>query len=146
MDDVVLWAVIAAGLLLAELFTLALVAGMLGVAAVAALVAAALGLGVPLQALVFGGSSVLLLGLARPVARRHLDVRPVLANDPGKALVGRDARVVTDIGDDSGQVRVDGELWRARPAVPGDVLPAGALVVIVGVEGATVSVYPKELP
>ena len=145
MGDVVLWAVIAAGLVVAELFTLALVAGMLGVAAVVALVAAAIGLGVPLQVLVFGGSSVLLLGLVRPVARKHLDVRPVLANDPGKALVGRDARVVIDVTDDSGQVRIDGELWRARPAVAGDVLAAGSLVFISAVEGATVSVYPKEL-
>ncbi len=145
MGDVLVWAVLAAGLLVAELFTLALVAGLLGAAAVAALVAAAIGLGVPLQLLVFGAGSVVLLGVVRPVARRHLDVRPVLANDPGQALVGRDARVVTEVTDDTGQVRIDGELWRARPAVQGDVLTAGSLVFISAVQGATVSVYPKEL-
>ena len=142
MVDVVVWGLVAAALLVGELLTLALVAGLLGVGAVAALLVAATGAGLPLQLVAFGGSSALLLTVVRPVARRHLAVRPVLANDSTSMLVGRTAQVVQDVTDDSGQVRVDGELWRARPAVPGDVLPTGSRVLIDAVSGPTVAVYP----
>ena len=146
MDDRVLWGALAALLAVAELVSLDLVAGMLAVGAVGGLVAAALGAPALAQVVVAVVASALMLGVVRPVAKRHLEVRGI-PNDPGAALVGVTALVVEQVSDEGGRVRVHGELWSARPALPGTVLPAGSSVWIGAVDGATVSVHPlPEVP
>ena len=146
MDDRVVWAALAALLAVAELLSLDLVAGMLAVGAVGGLAAAALGAPVLAQVVVAVLASGLMLGVVRPVAKRHLEVRGI-PNDPGAALEGVTALVVEEVGDGRGRVRVHGELWSARPALPGTVLPVGSSVWIGAVEGATVSVHPlQEVP
>jgi membrane protein implicated in regulation of membrane protease activity len=141
MDDRLAWGALAAVLAVVELFGLELTAGMLAVGALGGLLTAVLGAPVLLQVVVAVAVSTLLLGAVRPVARRHLAV-PGLANDPGAALVGRSAVVVQEVRDGAGQVRVHGELWSARPALPGSVLPAGSSVWVGAVTGATLSVHP----
>ncbi len=148
MDAVVLWAVLAAALAVGELLSLDLVLAMLAAGALGGLGAAASGAGTPVQAVVAAVVAALMLALVRPVAKRHLAVRG-LPNDPGAALLGREAVVVLVVGDDAGQVRVHGELWAARAALPGTSLPVGAAVWIGEVRGATVLVHPVrplELP
>lgn len=140
----VLWLVLAVALCAGELLTLDLVLLMLGGAALAGAAAALAVDAVVVQALVAGLTGVLLLGLVRPVVRRHLEV-------PGRAsgrarLTGRTALVVQDVTAESGQVRLDGELWRARPWSGGADVPAGHTVVVASVEGATLHVYPSEFP
>lgn len=141
MDDRAVWGVVAAVLAVAELLGLDLVGGMLAVGALGGLVTAAAGAPVTAQLAVATAVAVLMLGAVRPVAKRHLAVEG-LANDPATALVGTTARVVQEVRDGAGQVRVHGELWSARPALPGDVLPAGSAVSIGAVSGATVHVHP----
>ena len=140
----VLW--LLAGLLLCagELLTLDLVLLVLGVSAI---VTAGVSLavdGLAAQLGVFAGTALVLLLVVRPVARRHLAV-PAL---PGghERLPGRVAVVVQHVDSDGGQVRVDGELWRARPYAGGADLPVGARVVVARVEGATLHVYAEQLP
>ena len=140
MDDRLLWGVLAAVLVVAEVLGLELAGLMLAGGALVGLLAAALGAPFLLQAAAAGTTSVLLLGVVRPVARRHLTVRG-LPNDPGAALHGRTALVVEPVSDDGGQVRVHGELWTARPALPGTVIDSGATVWIGAVTGATVQVH-----
>src|SRR4051794_18161378 len=92
----VLWVVVAGVLGLAELHTLTLVLGMLAVAALpAALVAGLGGSGVE-QILTFAAGSVLLLGVVRPVARRHRHL-PAGLRTGAAALVGRRAVVVAPV-------------------------------------------------
>jgi len=139
----VLWLVLALALCAGELLTLDLVLLMLGGAALAGAGAALLVDPVAVQALVAGLTAVLLLGLVRPVARRHLEVPGRLT---GRArLTGRTALVVEPVTEHTGQVRLDGELWRARPWSGGFDVPAGSTVVVASVEGATLHVYPSEL-
>ncbi|MCW2776440.1 MAG: hypothetical protein JWN17_165 [Frankiales bacterium] len=136
-----LWGVLAALLVGAELLGLELAGLMLAVGALGGLLAAALGAGVVAQVLVAVVVSALMLGAVRPVAARHLAVRG-RPNDPAAALHGVDAVVVQEVTDSSGQVRVHGELWTARPALPGSVLASGSTVWIGTVTGATVLVHP----
>ncbi len=136
-----MWGAVAAVLAVLELFTLDLTAGMLAAGALAGLLAAVAGAPVLLQLVVATATTAVMLGVVRPVARRHLEVRG-RPNDPGQALEGITAVVVQEVSDEGGQVRVHGELWTARPALPGSVVPVGASVWIGAVSGATVSVHP----
>lgn len=62
------------------------------------------------------------------------------------ALVHARGEVITAIGPDHpGQVRIHGELWRARSA-EGRHLGAGERIRVLGVEGMTVYVLPAEPP
>src|SRR4051794_41596547 len=105
MTDWVLW-LIAAGLLgIAEMLTLTFVLGMLAVAAAAAAVAAGVGLPPAVQLGVFAGSSLLLLGVVRPIARGHLR-SPASLQSGTAARVGLRATAGTDSTDSGGPVRV----------------------------------------
>lgn len=141
-----LWWVGAALVLgLVEIASLDLVFTMLAAAALAAAVAAYLGLGFPGQVLVFVVTSVLLLALLRPLALRKL--KPA---GPGQltntsAHVGRTAEVLREVSDRAGLVKLAGEEWSARAAHPGEFLATGALVRVVRIEGATAVVEePRE--
>jgi membrane protein implicated in regulation of membrane protease activity len=140
MDEPVVWGVVAAVLAVVELFHLGMTAGMVAVGALGGLVAAALGAPVAVQVVVAAVVSLVMLGAVRPVARHHLEVRGLPG--PADALVGRTALVVQQVSDTSGQVRLHGEVWTARPALPGTVLPVGSSVWVGAVVGATVTVHP----
>ncbi len=71
MDSIV-WIVVAAALGVAELLTLTAALGLLAVGALAAALAAAVGLGPPGQFATFAVVAVALLVLVRPLVRRHL--------------------------------------------------------------------------
>jgi membrane-bound serine protease (ClpP class) len=55
-------------------------------------------------------------------------------------LMGEEAQVVDEVGPQSGNVRVHGELWQARSAA---TIPVGAKVKIEKVEGLLLTVSPK---
>ncbi len=109
--------------------------------AAGALVAAAVdlaGLGVGPQVAAFLVSSVALLTLVRPIARRHLTAPPALRTGVA-ALVGREAVVLERIANDEGVgcVRLDGEVWTARAYDSDDVIEAGRRVHVLEIRGAT---------
>lgn len=137
------WLLLAVALCAGELFTLDLVLLMLAGAALAGAGTALVTDALVVQAAVAGLTAVALLAVVRPVARRHLAV-PALPSGRDR-LHGRTAVVVEAVGPDSGQVRLDGELWRARPWSGGPDVAPGQTVVVAQVEGATLHVYPQEL-
>ena len=61
--------------------------------------------------------------------------------EPGEAVRTYKARRRTS----AGQVRLSGELWRARPYAGGPPLEVGATVSVAAVEGATLLVYSPDL-
>ena len=137
----VLWLVLAAALCVGEVVTLDLVLLMLAGAALAGAAAALLTGALAVQAGAAAVTALVLLALVRPVARRRLEV-PALAAG-GARLLGRTALVVEAVGVAGGQVRLNGELWRARPYAGGPDVAAGRTVVVASVEGATLHVYPE---
>jgi len=136
------WLVLGLALCAAEVLTLDLVLLMLGTALLVTAGAALLTGSLVAQLAVLGASSAALLVLVRPVARRHLAV-PALPSGKDR-LTGRTATVVQQVHDEGGQVRLDGELWRARPYAGGHALAPGTPAVVGSVDGATLFVYPEE--
>lgn len=84
--------------------------------------------------------SVLLLVLVRPALRRRLTSGPGLL-EPVRALEGRHALVLDQIDAHRGQVKLDGEVWTARPLNEEDVYEPGAEVTVMQIDGATAVVW-----
>ena len=145
MADWVLWLIAAGVLGVAEILTLTFVLGMVAVAAVAAAILAGVGLPAVVQIGSFAGVSLLLLGVVRPIARRHLHM-PASLQSGTAALVGRRATTVTEVDSTGGQVRIGGEVWSARPYDEHHVIPAGTAVDVVQIDGATAVVLSAEAP
>ncbi|MFC7328827.1 NfeD family protein [Marinactinospora rubrisoli] len=139
----ILWMVAAVALGVAEIFTLTLSLGLLAVAALVAGVTGAVGGDVVFQALAFVVTSAAGLLVVRPIAHRHLRQPPPLRSGTA-ALVGRSAVVVEEISGERGRIRLSGEEWTARSFDENQVIPAGARVDVMEIQGATAVVYPHE--
>ncbi|GEL19594.1 membrane protein [Pseudonocardia asaccharolytica DSM 44247 = NBRC 16224] len=135
--------VIAVLLGVAEVFTLTAVLGLLAGAALLTSGVAAVGLPLPLQLVVFAMASAAGLLAIRPIARRHSQ-QPRLERFGVDALVGRKAYAVTEVTVREGTVRIGGEDWTARSFDESVVIPAGATVNVMQIDGATAIVYPEE--
>lgn len=143
MSAWIVWLVIAAVLGIAEVTTLTLALGLLAIGALAGALTAALGLPLIVQLIVFGLSSAAGLAVIRPIAVRHIRQPPLLRSGTA-ALVGREALALTEVTRHSGRVRIGGEEWTARPYDPGVVIPQGADVDVLAIEGVTALVHPRE--
>ncbi len=89
---------------------------------------------------VFGVVSILLLALVRPALRRRLTSGDGLP-EPAKALEGKSALVLDRIARHEGQVKLDGEVWTARPFNDNDVYEPGDHVTVMRIDGATAVVW-----
>jgi membrane protein implicated in regulation of membrane protease activity len=139
----IVWLVLAAVLGVAEIMTTTLAFGLMAVGAVVAGVVGVAGAGLPFQLIAFAVASAAGLGVVRPIAIRHIKQPPLLRTGTS-ALVGRSAKVVEEVTDDGGKVRIGGELWSARPYDESRVIPAGSTVDVFAIEGATALVHPRE--
>ena len=143
MGSWIVWLVLAAVLGVAEIMTTTLAFGLIAVGAVVAGVVGVAGAGLPFQLIAFGVASAAGLGLVRPIAVRHIKQPPLLRTGTS-ALVGRSAKVVEEVTDDGGKVRIGGELWSARTYDESQVIPVGSSVDVFAIEGATALVHPRE--
>lgn len=141
----VVWLIVAAVLGIAEVTTLTLALGLMALASLVAALTAAAGLPVAVQLIAFGVTSGAGLVVVRPIAMRHLRQPPPLRSGTA-ALVGREALALTEVTRHSGRVRIGGEEWSARPYDPGIVIPEGADVDVLAIEGVTALVHPREDP
>jgi membrane protein implicated in regulation of membrane protease activity len=139
----IVWLVLAAVLGVAEIMTTTLAFGLIAVGAVVAGVVGLAGAGLPFQLIAFAVASAAGLGVVRPIAVRHIKQPPLLRTGTS-ALVGRSAKVVEEVTDDGGKVRIGGELWSARPYDESQVIPVGSSVDVFAIEGATALVHPRE--
>lgn len=145
MDADLIWLIAGIVLVLTEIFTLTLVLGMVGLGALAASAVAFAGLGAAGQLVAFAGTSTALLVFARPPVKKALDRGGTTERTDPRVLAGSSAVVVERVSEDTGQVRIHGELWRARPYAGSAPLEAGQPVSVAAVEGATLLVYSPEL-
>jgi membrane protein implicated in regulation of membrane protease activity len=84
--------------------------------------------------------SVLLLAVVRPALRRRLT--PAKSVPTGiQALEGKSALVLDRVARDEGQVKLDGQIWTARPFNDSDVYQPGELVTVMHIDGATAVVW-----
>ncbi|MFF5969020.1 NfeD family protein [Streptomyces collinus] len=139
-----LWLLAATALGAAEFFTLTLVFGLLAGAALVAAVVAGVGIGLLGQLLALGAAAAAGLVLVRPVALRHMAQQPLI-RDGSDALIGKRAEVMQEVTATRGLIKLSGEEWSARALDESHVIPVGALVDVMEIEGATAIVYPREL-
>src|SRR5436190_10610437 len=133
----VVWAIVTVGLAIGELLTPGLFfLGPVAVAALAAAIVAALGLGTIVQLLVFIVGSIASLAILRPIARSHVRTPPALRTGVA-ALAGARAVVLERVDGHRGLVRIRGEIWSARAYFDDQVMEPGREVEVVKIEGAT---------
>jgi membrane protein implicated in regulation of membrane protease activity len=84
--------------------------------------------------------SILLLVLVRPALRRRFTAGTGLP-EPAKALEGKSALVLDRVARHEGQVKLDGEVWTARPLNDNDVYEPGDHVTVMQIDGATAVVW-----
>ena len=138
------WLIVAVVLGVAEFFTLTLAFGLLAAAALVAAVVAGVGGSLLVQVLAFAITGAVGLLVVRPIARRQMS-HPPLVREGSYALVGKKAVVVQEVSSTQGLIKLSGEVWSARALDEDQVIPAGALVDVMEIEGATAIVYPREL-
>jgi membrane protein implicated in regulation of membrane protease activity len=84
--------------------------------------------------------SVLLLVLVRPALRRRFAAGTGLP-EPMKALEGKNALVLDRVARHEGQVKLEGQVWTARPLDDDDVYEPGDHVTVMHIDGATAVVF-----
>ncbi|HEY2578492.1 MAG TPA: NfeD family protein [Streptosporangiaceae bacterium] len=139
----IIWLIVAAVLGVAELLTVTLALGLLAVAALAAGIVGAAGLGFPAELGAFAVVAAAGLGVIRPIAIRHVKQPPPLRTGVA-ALVGKTAIVIEEVNGHSGRVRIGGEVWTSRAYDEDLVIPVGTKVDVLLIEGVTALVYPRE--
>ena len=137
MDGWVWWIVAAGVLAVADVVTggtliLIMIAG----GAAAGGLASALGASPAISVGVFALVSVALLGVVRPLARRHMRT-PRAVRTGVAALVGTEAVVLEAVDGNDGRIKLAGEVWSARSYDGDSVFVAGQRVHVLEIDGAT---------
>ena len=138
------WLIAAAVLGVAEFFTLTLAFGLLAAAALVAAIVAGVGGSLLAQVLGFAIAAGVGLLIVRPIARRQM-THPSLVREGSYALAGKKAMVIEEVTGTQGLIKLSGEVWSARALDENEVIPVGAAVEVMEIEGATAIVYPREL-
>jgi membrane protein implicated in regulation of membrane protease activity len=136
MPDWLVWLIAAAVFAAAEAASLTFVLVMFAGGAAAAAIVAAVGGPVLLQCIIAIVATVALLGGVRPIARKHLTAGTGTTTGP-EALVGTEAVVLSEVDSRDGRVRLNGAEWSARAFDHTQVLPAGTVVRVMKITGAT---------
>ncbi|MEU7764754.1 NfeD family protein [Nocardia sp. NPDC049190] len=137
----IFWLVAGIVLAAAEMLTGDFTLLMLGVAALGTAGIAAVADTSPVaDALVFAVmSAVLFLGV-RPIIRRRFGTPPPTPTNVD-ALPGKTALVLEQVAAQSGQVKLGGEVWTARPMDVTEVYEPGTTVYVMKIDGATAVVW-----
>jgi membrane protein implicated in regulation of membrane protease activity len=143
MEPWLAWALTAIALLIGEVLTGTFYLAALALAAVIPAIAAAFGLGVGAQIGGFVIFALLSLWKGRPLleAAIHPDSRQLSTNVAG--VVGSVGHVREWLADGArtGRVAIGGDDWRAV-SMDGRPIPVGKQVVVVDVQGVTLTVAP----
>ena len=92
------------------------------------------------DALVFAVVSLLLLVGVRPMLLRRFSAPPPTPTNVA-ALTGKHALVLEEVGEHAGRVKLDGDVWTARPLDATEVYPPGSTVTVMEIDGATAVVW-----
>lgn len=131
---IVVWLVVSAALIVAEIISLGLTTIWFAIGALAAALVAFLGAGISIQLIVFAVLSLVFLIFTAPVARKHFMRQPEKTNV--ESLVGM-IGVVTDAIDNlksEGTVSLNGQEWSAR-SESGENIEKDCRVSVVSISG-----------
>ena len=143
--DYMIWVWLGAAVVfgVVEALTAGLVSIWFVAGSAAALIGAFLGAGLGVQVALFVVVSAAALAVTRPLVRRYTAGKAVPTNLD--RVLGDSGKVMETIDNEnsSGAVYVDGKTWTARSA-DGSVIPEGAVVEILRMEGVKLFVKKQE--
>ncbi|MDY5585583.1 MAG: NfeD family protein, partial [Arcanobacterium sp.] len=134
-----IWAIIALVLLILETLTVDFLFMMLSVGALAAAGVAIFSESLVVQITVFSVVSLLALFFVRPWVRNKINSSKVLSSNID-AIVGKQGVTLLEVTQNSGRVKVQGEVWSAK-SVQG-AIPADLEIIVTKVSGAHLVVEP----
>jgi len=140
----VVWLVLLVILVVVELITMGLTTIWFAGGALAAALISIPRTPLALQILVFLLVSALLLYFTRPVAVKYFNRDRIRTNV--ESMIGRQAIVISEINnlEGIGQVNTGGMEWSARSSYHNVVLPVGAVVTVLGVDGVKLIVEERK--
>lgn len=138
-----IWIIAAVVFGVIEAATVSLVTIWFAVGAVAAAIAAQLGLNIVWQVGIFVLVSAVFLCFTRPISKKIMVKKPQRTN--ADRFIGMEAMVISDIDkiNNSGQVRLAGSVWSAMSA-DGSGIPEGTRVKVVEIKGVRLIVEPLQ--
>lgn len=144
MDYTIFWLVALVLFIIIEIATMGLTTIWFAGGALLAVIAAALGLPLVVQIVLFFIVSFVLLYFTRPIAVKYFNRDRVKTN--AESLVGKQAIVISEIDNlqGTGQVTVGGMEWSARTAEDGMKLVVGSVVNIVAINGVKLIVEKRK--
>lgn len=144
MNMTILWLVILVVLVVIELLTMGLTTIWFAGGALAAALISIAGTPIVLQVIVFLVVSIILLFSTRPIAVKYFNKDRIRTNT--ESLIGRQAIVISEINniEGVGQVNTGGMEWSARSSYNNIVIPVGAVVVILGIDGVKLIVEERK--
>lgn len=140
----IMWLVLLVVLIIIELATMGLTTIWFAGGALAAALVSIPGTPIWLQVIVFLVVSALLLYFTRPIAVKYFNRDRIRTNT--ESLIGRQAIVISEINniEGTGQVNTGGMEWTARSSYNNVVLPVGAVVTILGIDGVKLIVEERK--
>ena len=140
----VVWLILLVVLVVIELITMGLTTIWFAGGALAAALISIPGTPLALQILVFRIVSGILLYFTRPVAVKYFNRDRIRTNV--ESMIGRQAIVISEINnlEGIGQVNTGGMEWSARSSYHNVVLPVGAVVTVLGVDGVKLIVEERK--
>lgn len=139
----VYWLIALVVLLIIEIITLGLTTIWFAGGALAAFLAALLGMNTIIQVIIFLAVSFVLLIYTRPLAAKYFNTRRVRTNS--ESLIGKEAKVTAKIDNfnQQGTVMVNGQEWSAR-SVDDQIIEPEEPVTIIEISGVKLIVKKKE--
>lgn len=127
-----IWLLIALSAFMLEIFIPSFILFNFGVGALAGTLAAAIGLSVEWQIVLFSVGTLLSFVLIRPVMKKYAYKRSSDYVSNADAMLGRTAQVTHEINNEmnQGHVTLDGDIWQAR-SNNNEIIPPGASVEII---------------
>ena len=142
--EAIFWLVLFVILLIIEIFTMGLTTIWFAGGSLLAFVLAYVGFGLPVQIIVFLLASIILLVLTRPIAVKFFNKERQKTN--AESLIGQKAVVLERIDTlhGTGRAEVNGMEWSAKTDEPGEIIEAGTIVIIEGIQGVKLIVKKEE--
>lgn len=144
MNLTVAWLIALIVLIVIEIATMGLTTIWFAGGALVATIAAALGLPVFVQIILFFVVSVVMLFFTRPIAIKYFNKDRIRTN--AESLVTRQAIVLSEINNlqSAGMVTVGGQEWTARSVEDEVIIPVGAVVTILAINGVKLIVEERK--
>ena len=135
ISPIYIWVGVRTFCLVAEACTVQLITIWFAVGSVGAMAAAAMGFGETVQLGVCLVVAIVMLLLLRPVVRGKL-LKTVDRTNADRILDQTAIVIQTiDAKQETGQIRLMGQIWSARAADPNDCIPEGETVVVTAISG-----------